>query len=76
MYVINSKSNSVVRMYVTTSVSHKSEVLIHLLTFMQIVYNFTLEPYLKLCSFHNFFVNRNVCQNSLRFEEANRAWNN
>ena len=40
------------------------------------MYNFTLEPSLKLCSFHNFFVNRNVCQNSMRFEEASCAWNN
>ena len=29
---------------------------------MQIVNNFALEPYSKLCSFHNLFVNRNVCQ--------------
>ena len=38
--------------------------------------NFALEPYSKLCSFHNLFVNRNVCQISMRFEEANWAWNN
>ena len=50
MYGINNKSNGVVRMYVTTSVTHKPEVRIDLL----------LEPYSKLCSFHNLFANRNV----------------
>ena len=49
---------------------------IDLLTLMQIVNNFALEPYSKLCSFHNLFVNPNVCQISMRFEEANCAWNN
>ena len=73
---VNNKSNRVVRMYVTTSVTHKPEVRIDLLTFMQIVNNFALEPYSKLCSFHNLFVNCNVCQISMRFEEANCAWNN
>ena len=73
MYGINNKSNGVVRMYVATSVTHKPEVRIDLLTFMQIVNNFSLEPYSKLCSFHNLFVNRNVCQISMRFEEANCA---
>ena len=68
MYEINNESNGVVRIYVTTSVTHKSEV--------QIVNNFALEPYSKLCSFHNLFGNRNVCQISIRFEEANCAWNN
>ena len=47
-----------------------------LLSFMQIVNNFALEPYSKLRSFHNLFVKRNVCQISMRFEEANCAWNN
>ena len=42
-------------MYVTTSVTRKPEVRIDLLTFMQIVTNFALEPYWKLCSFHNLF---------------------
>ena len=65
MYGINNKSNGVVRMYVTTSVPHEPEVRIDLL----------LEPYSKLCSFHNLFVNRNICQISMRFEEANCAWN-
>ena len=37
--------------YVTTSVNHKPEVRIDLLTFMQIMNNFALEPYSKLCSF-------------------------
>ena len=37
MYGINNKSNGVVRMNVTTSVTHKPEVLIDLLTFIQIV---------------------------------------
>ena len=76
MYGINNKSNGVVRMYVTTSVTHKPEVRIDLLTFMQIVNNFALEPYSKLCLFHNLFVNRNVCQISMHFEAANCAWNN
>ena len=70
---VNNKSNRVVRMYVTTSVTHKPEVR---MISMQIVNNFALEPYSKLCSFHNLFVNRNVCQISMRFEEANCAWNN
>ena len=76
MYGINNKSNGVVRMYVATSVTHKLGVGIDLLTFMQIVNNFALEPYSKLCSFHNSFVNRNVCQILKRFEETNCAWNN
>ena len=76
MYGINNNSNGVVRMYVTTSVTHKPEVRIDLFTFMHIVKNFALEPYSKLCSFHNLFVNRNVCQIYKRFEEANCAWNN
>ena len=70
------KSNGVVRMYVSTSVTHKPEVRIDLLTFRQIVKNFALEPYSKLCSFHNLFVNRNICHISKRFEEAKCAWNN
>ena len=49
---------------------------IDLLTFMQIVNNLALEPYSKLCSFHTLFVNGNACQISMRFEEANCAWNN
>ena len=60
MYGINNKINGVVRMYVMTSVTHKREVGIDLLTVVQIVINFALEPYSKLCSFHNSFVNRNV----------------
>ena len=43
MYGINNKSNGIVRMYVTTSVTHKLEVRIDLLTFMQIMNNFALE---------------------------------
>ena len=50
MYGIYNKSNGVVRIFVT-------EVRIDLLTFMQIVNNFALQPYSKLCSFHNLFVN-------------------
>ena len=76
MYVINNKSDGVVRMYVTTSVTRKPEVGVDLLAFMQIVNNFAREPYSKLYSFHNLFVNRNVCQISMRSEEANCAWNN
>ena len=75
MYGIKIKSNGVVRMYVTTSVAHKREARIDLLAFMQIVNNFELEPHSKLSSFLNLFVNRNVCQISMRFEEANCAWN-
>ena len=63
-----------VRMYVTTSVTHKPEVHIDLLTIIQIMNNFALEPYSKLCSFHNLFVNPNVSQISMPFEEANCAW--
>ena len=74
MYGIKA-GNGVVHMYVTTSVTHKPEVHIDPLTFIQIVNNFALEPYSKLCSFHNLLVNRNVCQISVRFEEANCAWN-
>ena len=73
MYGINNKSNGVVRMCVTISITHKPGVRIDLLTFMQIVNNFALEPYLKLCSFHDLFVNRNVCQTSMRLEKANCA---
>ena len=76
MYGINNESNGVVRIYVTTSVTHKPEVRFDLLTFMQIANNFALEPYSKLCSFHNLFVNCNVCQISVCFEEVNCAWNN
>ena len=43
MYEIN-KSNSVVRVYVTTYVTHKPGARIDLLTFMRIVDNFALEP--------------------------------
>ena len=75
MYGINNKSNGVVRMYVTTSVTHKPEVCIDLLTFMQNVNNFARELNSKLCCFHNLSVNRNVCQITMRFEEANCAWN-
>ena len=46
---INNKSNGVVLMYVTTFVTHKPEVRIDLLTFMQTWNNFALEPYSKLC---------------------------
>ena len=65
-----------VRMYVTTSVTHKPEVDIDLLTIIQIMNNFALEQYSKLCSFHKLFVNPNVCQISMPFEVANCAWNN
>ena len=41
-YGINNKSDGVVRMYVTTSVTHKPEMRIDLLTFMQIMNNFAL----------------------------------
>ena len=68
--------NGVVRMYVMSSVTHKPELRIDLFTFIQIMNNFVLEPYSKLCSFHNLFVNRNFCQISIRFLEANCAWNN
>ena len=53
MYGINNKSNGIVRMYVTTSVTHKPEVRIDLLTFLEVVNNFALEPYSKLCSFES-----------------------
>ena len=43
MYEIN-KSNGVVRVYVTTYVTHKPGARIDLLTFMRIVDNFALEP--------------------------------
>ena len=48
MHGIDNKSNGVVRMYVMTPVTHKPEVRIDLLTFMQIVNNFALEPSSKL----------------------------
>ena len=73
---INNNSSSAVCMYVTSSVTHKHEVHIDFLTFIQIVNNFALEPYSKLYSIHNLFVNRYVCQIPMRFEEANCAWNN
>ena len=73
MYGNNNKSDGVVRMYVTTAVAHKPEELIDPLTFMQIVTIFELEPYPKLSSFLNLFVNRNVWQISVRFEEADCA---
>ena len=76
MYGINNKSNGKVRINVTTPVTHKPEVLIDLLTFMQIVNNFALEPYSKLRSFHNLYVNVKVSEISMHFEEANCAWNN
>ena len=38
--------------------------------------NFALEPNSKLCSFHSLFVNPNICQIFMRFEETNCAWNN
>ena len=53
MYGINNKSNGVERVHVTTSITNKPEVLINLLTFMQIVNNFALEPYSKLEQFSN-----------------------
>ena len=52
IYGINNKNNGVVRMYVTTSVTYKAEVRIDLLTFMQIMSNFALEQYSKLCAFY------------------------
>ena len=76
MYGINNNSSGVMRMYVTTSDTHKHEVHIYLLTFIQIVNNFAPEPYSKLYSIHNLLVNRYVFQISMRFEEANCAWNN
>ena len=45
MYGIKNKSNGVVRMYVTISVTHKPEVRIDLFTLMQIVINYPMEPY-------------------------------
>ena len=63
MYGINNKRIGVVRMYVTTCLTHKPEVCIDLLTFsLQIVNNFAQEPSSKSCSSHKLFVNRNVCQ--------------
>ena len=41
-YGIKNKSDGVVRMYVTSSVTHKPEMRIDLLTFMQIVNDFAL----------------------------------
>ena len=76
MYGIDNKSNGVVRMYVTTYVTHKPGGRIDLLFFMQVVNNFALELYSNVCSLHNLPVNRNVCQISMHFEEANCAWNN
>ena len=58
MYEISRKRNGVVRMEVTTPVTHKPEVRIGLFLFMQIVNNFALEPYSKLCSFHNLCESR------------------
>ena len=75
-YGIKNNSSAVVRMYVTTCVTHKPEVRIDFLTFIQIVNNFALEPYSKCFSILNLFGNRNVCQISMRFEEANCAWSN
>ena len=67
MYGINNKSICMyVRMYVATSVTHKPEVHIDLLTMIKIMNNFALEPYSKLCSFNKLFVNPNVCQISRR----------
>ena len=43
MYGVNNRSNGVVRMYVTTSVTHKPEMRTDLLTFMQIVDNLALD---------------------------------
>ena len=57
----NNKTIGVVPMCVTTSVIHKPEVRIDVLAFMQFVNHFALEPYSKLCTFHNLFVNRNLC---------------
>ena len=76
MYGIKNNSSAVVCMYVTTCVTHKPEVRIDLLTFIKIVNNFALEPYFKLFSILNLFRNRNVCQISMRFEEANCGWKN
>ena len=42
---INNKSNGVLHMHITTSVTHKPKVCFDLLTFMQIGNNFALEPY-------------------------------
>ena len=73
---INNKSNCAVRIYVTTSIAHKPEKRIDLLTFMQIVNNFELDSYSKLSPFLNLFANHNVWQISMRFKEASCAWNN
>ena len=56
MYGINNKSNGVVRTYVTTSVTHKPEVRIDLLTFTHIVNNFAV-----VMLVHNLFVNYYSC---------------
>ena len=56
-------------MYVTTSVTYKPEVRIDLLTFIQIVNNFALEPYSNLFSILNLFMNRYVCQIQFNYED-------
>ena len=43
MYGIKNKNNGLLRIYVTTSVAHKPEVCIDVLTLMQIVNNIALE---------------------------------
>ena len=70
MHGINNKNKGVVGRSVTTSVTHKPEVRIDLLTFMQIVNNFALEPYSKLCSFHNLFVNSQCLPNFHAFRRG------
>ena len=57
MYGIKNKSNGLVPMFVTTSATHKPEVRIDLLTFIQIVNNFALEPRYKFFSF-----NKSLCE--------------
>ena len=81
MYRINNKSNGVVRMYVTTScflvfhrLSHATDCGGRYLYFITDFARYI--AYSKLCSFHKLFVNRNVCQISMHFEEANCAWDN
>ena len=48
MYGINNKRNGVVRMYVTTSVTHKPEVRIDLLTFLQNCEQFCAETVFRV----------------------------
>ena len=51
MYGINNKSNGVVCMYVTTSVTHKPEVLIDLFTFTQILRWDRIQSYARFITY-------------------------